>query len=159
MKLRGTWVAHCLYMRWKKSVENRPSRSRFFEASQDAFPSPARRDPPWSFPPRSLCQQPICQKRFSRTCRLKGRALGPIACKNYPARTHPWGNKGGEKFHELVYSGNNGQDPLCTKKVARALTERPYSRTTPAVGAVYERPGFSCAKPPESDSRGICSWQ
>jgi len=38
-----------------------------------------------------------------------GRGNSPLACKNYPARTHPMGNKVEENFHEVVYSGRAGQ--------------------------------------------------
>jgi hypothetical protein len=41
-----------------------------------------------------------------------GRALSPLACKNYPARRHPSGNKNGENFHEIVYSGRRGQSQI-----------------------------------------------
>jgi hypothetical protein len=41
-----------------------------------------------------------------------GRALRPLACKNYPARRHPLGNKDGENFHEIVYSGRTGQSQM-----------------------------------------------
>src|SRR4030095_9189172 len=85
--------------------ECRPRKRRHFDESKSAFFLSNRADPPWSSIPRYLCLQPICQKSFSRTCRLKGRALSPIACKNYPARTHPLGNKDAENFHEVRYSG------------------------------------------------------
>jgi len=41
-----------------------------------------------------------------------GRALSPLACKNYPARRQPLGNNNGENFHEIVYSGRSGRSQI-----------------------------------------------
>jgi hypothetical protein len=132
-------------MRRSESGENRPCGARFSEASTRDFASSNRTDPHWSALPRSFCQQPICQKEFSRTCRLKGRGLSPRACKNYPARTHPLGNKDAENFHEVGYSGRTGQSRLCTKR--REKCEVPAL----VKAGCREHPAF-CAKPPEPDS-------
>ena len=79
--IRGTPVAQRLYMRRPKPQQHRSQRSRFFEVLIQELPSQTWIDLLGSAAPRSLCQQPICQTRFLRTCGLRRRVLGLPACK------------------------------------------------------------------------------